>query len=222
MVTEISNLINKIPNYIYNINNNITSRSISDPTLLPPRDSKYSFTVFFDIDDTLITSKMYYIKKQNIVAICFLRKNLIEILKKIKSLNVEIIVWSAAHKIHVDNFLETIDSDKSLIDYAISNGDSWCINNIPNKNLEFCNNRKSSSILFDDNIMASVINGKNTICIPKFELVMYDYDDVLYNIYDIICWSVQTKSEPHNHKYVKCTYSNVNDADIYCLQTVLN
>jgi hypothetical protein len=92
---------------------------------------------------------------------------------------VEVIVWSAGIRAHVDRCLRLIDPDGTLVDHAVCRGESWLprtpqpgtpwtLTGVALKDLSVLPGRASTSVLVDDSPYVSVRSGGRAIVVPAF------------------------------------------------------
>lgn len=123
-----------------------SSRCFKDPRRLPPRGPAFLWTVVFDLDETLgavdrtdvdnklFTSRPYAI--HFLKALHAIRAPLVPgelsrlaaaagIDSVLRPRAVEVIIWSAGVREHVDRCLEILDPSGTLVDHAICRGNEW-------------------------------------------------------------------------------------------------
>lgn len=141
----------------------------TNPDDVPYRDSsKHCFTIVFDMDETLL-----HVDDEK----CIFRPYAKKILSLLKSEypQIEIILWSAGVKLHVERCILFLDPEEEIFNYRISRGSSWVTYNpdenklYPLKDLSRLRGRHPETVLiFDDSVMASVMNPVTSIIIPPF------------------------------------------------------
>lgn len=179
-----------------------SSNVFEAPEDVPPRDtSRYTCTVVFDLDETLI-----YAREGNRYCIRPFARVLLEFLKK-EVEGVEVLVWSAGSRPHVECCLSLLDPTKDLFSYAICRGE-WTSTAAQNerrfKNLKHLSGRcMNTTILLDDSFTASGCNDVgNVIVLPKFEpndenFENFATDLTLFFVLQLLAWLyiVSSKSE---------------------------
>lgn len=169
----------------------ISPNVFEDPQDVLPRDEKNFCTVVFDLDETLVYARgdSYCIRPFTRVLLEFLRSD---------AKGVEIMVWSAGTRSHVECCLSLLDPSSNIFSYAVCRGEwaspkSQVEGNF--KNLGNLKGRCSKTIiLFDDSLLASSSNPfGNVIVLPKFEPSLetgnFDSIDVtLFYVIQMVAW----------------------------------
>lgn len=172
------------------------SRCVLDPRHLPPRPHHYLYTLVLDVDETLVTAR----DQQNLV----FRPGAHRLLRRLARLRlpvtqfnednhtdtvvlcraVEIVIWSAGVRGHVDRCVQLLDPDGTLIDHAICRSSSWLpsrasqlppgapeppIFGVACKDLSLLPGRGASSFIVDDSPYAAVCSGGRALIIPAFD-----------------------------------------------------
>jgi NLI interacting factor-like phosphatase len=152
----------------------LVGRSIPQPEIVPRRNEGV-LTVVLDLDDTLICVRngSMYVRPHARDFLTYLST----VLDHKGRRAIEIVVWSAGDRGHVDRAVHLLDPDFTLIHHAICRG-PW-MDAIPVlKNLSMLSfkdvardwgGRKGSCVLVDDNPHASVCNGHAALIIPNFQ-----------------------------------------------------
>lgn len=144
------------PSLLYDLPN----RCINDPCIVGkiPREETKIATVVFDLDETLVTyyNNYIYVRPYARVLLSLLKENFP---------NLELIVWSAAAKSHVNFVVELLDPDNNIFSHCICRS-SPQQEAIPDKNISLLN--RTNIIIIDDLIYAGVSNGLQAIILPKF------------------------------------------------------
>lgn len=140
-----------------------------NPDEVPLRDSsKHCFTIVFDMDETLL-----HVDEEK----CIFRPYAKRILSLLKNdyPQIEIILWSAGIKLHVERCILFLDPEEKIFNYRIARGSSWVTFDpeenrlLPLKDLSRLRGRHPETVLiFDDSVMASVMNPVTSIIIPPF------------------------------------------------------
>jgi hypothetical protein len=141
------------------------SRAVEDPALVPPPKESVKITIVFDLDETLISAAMTG------GGVIFIRPQARKILAilRLHCPDIEIIVWSAGEKLHVDWCLDILDPDKNLIDYAVARGSAWFSDLPVKKDLRKLQGRDMKKIIIvDDSPQAALLNPDNALIIPPY------------------------------------------------------
>lgn len=160
-----------------------------NPEDVPQRNKNIHFcTVIFDLDETLIHARdgKYFIRP-------FARFILEFIKTKLKG--VEIILWSAGIRSHVECSLSLLDPSSSIFSYAICRGEWFYEGNESKSNFKNLTRLKgrcrSTTLFFDDNLRVSESNIGNVIIVPKFIPLRQDEDEDFLNIDTTLYFSAQ-------------------------------
>jgi NLI interacting factor-like phosphatase len=154
-------------------------RSVNNPELVARRKIG-RMTVVLDLDETLLSAR----RGSTYVVRPFAR-NLLNSLAAVVDhdgrRSIEIIIWSAGDREHVDRSVHLLDPDSILISHVICRG-PWYTRDTPAlKNLSLLSSGMPSSVddwggrigtcvIVDDNPHVSVKNGNAALVIPAFEV----------------------------------------------------
>jgi hypothetical protein len=188
----------------------VTTRCVDNPAEIPERDdNQFVMTVVFDLDETLVNAA----DDEHLVIRPFAR-NVLDVLTSYTRRSdgsggrlVEIIVWSAGMRCHVDRCLEILDPDRTLINHAICRGSSWWKHGDGGfsrpvlKDIKLIgghdfgsrsNSRAATSIIVDDNAFVVLQNVGREIIVPAFRPYVVDAstDTVLFGVLQIITFIV--------------------------------
>lgn len=169
----------------------LPTRCVDDPRVLPDRERRTPCSAVFDLDETLVTAR----DGRHVVIRPYARY----LLEQLVALRlpvehpadptvvdddapraVEIIVWSAGVRQHVDRCLRLLDPAGVLVDHAICRGESWLplqnLDRVPAgffgialKDLSMLPGRAGSSFLVDDSAYAAVRSGGRAVLVPPFK-----------------------------------------------------
>lgn len=153
---------------IQNFHSSRSPRVFENPEDVPPRDSsKYFSTIIFDLDETLVHAKEdegYYIRPFARFILEFLRSKLTD---------VEVIVWSAGARCHVECCLALLDPASQIFKYAVCRGDWMSEKSRETKTYKKISHLKGrcerTTLIFDDSYSVSASNPGNVIVVPRFE-----------------------------------------------------
>lgn len=141
----------------------INRRSVDNPELIAsiPRHQNKIATLVLDLDETLVK----YSQNEGRLYVRPYTREMLQCFEE-KLPELEIIVWSAGHRDHVDRVLDLLDPSQKLVSHAICRGHTW-MNSAPVfKNISRLDRERT--IIVDDSIYASAANGSRAIIIPEF------------------------------------------------------
>lgn len=146
------------------------TRCVDDPGALPDRDDHFHYTLVLDLDETLVTARAQ--GADNDTPCIHVRPYASFLLRGLSGLvsEVEVVVWSAGMRFHVDRCLRILDPDSTLVAHAICRGDSWfnLKEGIVRKTLSaLSGGRSTTSIIVDDSVYAAM-NRNNAIVVAPF------------------------------------------------------
>lgn len=162
------------------IHSEIPSNFYGDPQKIPKRSKKHDISVVLDLDLTLINAE----EMDGAFAI---RPYLIQFLNYLKTLDVEVIVWTAASDLHAVYIVNTLEDISDLkIDHVIYTNKKT---SRFKKHLEDLNRDMDTVIHIDDNLYVCCNNFDNVIIVHRFIPFKYKptSDATLYHASNIIC-----------------------------------
>jgi hypothetical protein len=145
-----------------------SKRCVDDPTLVPVRDpERFTMTFVLDLDETLVHLARWTFT-------LYLRPYLNLFLQTLRAHcpKLEVIVWSAGRRDYVDQVLNIIDPDNTLIHHAICRGTSWIYASysIVTKELALLPGRPHSVLLENSPNVATLTNPReHAIILPSFD-----------------------------------------------------
>lgn len=188
------------------IHSKIPSNFYENPEQLPARDKKHDISVVLDLDLTLINAE----EMNKAFAI---RPYLIQFLNYLKTLNIEVIVWTAAsdlHAVYIVNSLEEISDLK--VDHVIYTNKKT---SRFEKCLEDLNRDMKTVIHLDDNLYVCRNNFENVIVVHRFipfkyratsDATLYYASNIIHNVVNEYRSNDRSVSETlKNHALLKPT-----------------
>lgn len=141
------------------------SKFFNDAEQVPSRDKKYSMTIVWDIDETLLNLKCKGNESGHFDGAPELRTGIVDVLIDLKKPDVEYIIWTAGGELHAHRCVSSIQEVE--FDYIIHKKH----NSDPGyraKELSLLKRDMSSILIIDDNPKTAEFNEDNVILIPSF------------------------------------------------------
>lgn len=154
-----------IPQYVRKISRieYIHDIRIMSPKSIPPRNPKYKYTIFLDLDQTLINVS----NNGDLV----IGPYTLDFLNEIKDTGViELILWTAGLRPHLKTSMDILELSRPIFDYGIFRENTWYSPSLPiRKNIDDVRGRRGTSIFIDDLDEIGYHNRFDSINITPFQ-----------------------------------------------------